>query len=54
MSMYLKALGIHFYFAAIKDLYFINGKNFEADAKAIHALKPTLNDDYLSRVTNIE
>ena len=38
MSMYLKALGIHVYFATIKDSYFINGKHLEANAKAIHAL----------------
>jgi len=43
MSMYLKALGIHFYFATIKDSYFINGKHLEANTKAIHSLKSTLN-----------
>ena len=41
MSMYLTALGIHIYFAIIKDSYFINGKQFEANAKALHALKST-------------
>ena len=51
-SMYLKALGIHVYFATIKDLYCLNGKHLEANAKAIHALKSTLNDEYLSRVSN--
>ena len=35
MSMYLKALGILFYFAIIKDSYCINGKNLEANAKAL-------------------
>jgi len=54
MSMYLKALGIHVYFATIKDLYFVNGKYFEANAKALHALNSTLNDDYLFWVSNIE
>ena len=29
-------------------------KNCEANAKALHALKSTLNDDYLSRVSNID
>ena len=53
MSMYLKALGIHVYFATTKNHYCLNGKNFEANAKAIHALKSTLNDDYLSRFSNI-
>ena len=52
--MYLKALGIHVYFAIIKDSYFINDKHLEANAKAIHALKSTLNDEYLSRVSNID
>ena len=27
MSMYLKALGTHVYFATIKDSYYLNGKN---------------------------
>ena len=53
MSMYLKALGSHVYFATIKDSYFVNGKNLEANAKALHALKSTLNDDYLFRISNI-
>ena len=42
MSLYLKALGIHVYFVTIKESYFVNGKNLEANAKAIHALKSTL------------
>ena len=54
MSMYLKALGIHIYFATIKDSYCLNGKNLEANAKAIHALKSTLNDEYLSRAANLD
>ena len=54
ISMYLKALGIQVYFATIKDSYFLNGKNLYVNAKALHALKSTLNDDYLSRVSNIE
>ena len=54
MSMYLKALGIHVYLATIKDSYCLNGKNLEANAKAIHALKSTLNDEYLSRVANFD
>ena len=45
MSMYLKALGIHVYFATIKDSYCLIGKHLEANVKAIHALKSTLNDD---------
>jgi len=52
--MYLKALRIHVYFATIKDSFFINGKHFEANAKALHVLKSTLNDDYLSTVSNID
>ena len=54
MSLYLKALGIHVYYATIKDSYCLNGKHLEANAKAIHALKSTLNDEYLSRVSNID
>ena len=54
MSMYLKALGIHVYFATIKDSYCLNGKHLEANAKAIHALKSTLNDEiYLGFLTLI-
>ena len=54
MSMYLKALGIHVYFATIKDSYFINGKNLETNAKTIHTLKSTLNDEFLSRIANFD
>ena len=54
MSMYLKALGIHVYFVTIKDSYCLNGKHLEANAKSIHALKSTLNDEYLSRVSNFD
>jgi len=54
MSMHLKALGIYVYLATTQDSYFINGKNIEANAKAIDALKSTVNEDYLSRVSNID
>ena len=54
MSLYLKALGIPVYFATTKNDYCLNGKNFEANAKALHALRSTLNDDYLSRVANLD
>ena len=53
-SMYLKAQGIHVYFATIKDSYCLNGKNLEANAKALHALRSTLNDEYLSSVANFD
>ena len=53
MSMYLKALGIHVYLITIKDSYCLNGKYLEANAKAIHALKNTLNDDYLSTLLTL-
>ena len=53
MSLYLKALGIHVYLAITNDSYCFNGKNFEANVKALYALKSTLNDDYLSRVANM-
>ena len=45
MSMYLKALRIHVYFATIMNSYFISGKHLEANTKAIHTLKSTLNDE---------
>ena len=51
--MYLKALGIHVYFTTIKDSYFVNGKNLKANAKALHVLKSTLNDEYLSKVQTL-
>ena len=54
MPLYLKALGIHVYFATTKNDYCLNGKNIEANAKALNALKSTLNDDYLSRVANLD
>ena len=54
MSIYLKALGIHVYLITIKDSYFVNGKHLEANTKAIHALKSTLNDEYLCRVSNFD
>ena len=54
MSLYLKALGFHVYLAITNNAYCLNGKNFKANAKALHALKSTLNDDYLSRVANID
>ena len=41
MSKYLKALGIHVYFSAIKNSYCLNGKYLEANAKVFHALKST-------------
>jgi len=52
--MYLKALVIHVYLATIKESYFVNGKHLEGNAKALHALKSTLNDDYLSRISNFD
>ena len=54
MLMYRKALGIHVYFATIKNSYCLNGTHLKANARAIHALKSTLNDEYLSRVSNFD
>ena len=54
MSLFLKALGIHVYFVTTRDSYCLNGKNIEANSKAMHALKSTLNNDYLCRVANID
>jgi len=50
LSIYLKALGVHIYFTTVKDSYCLNGKHLEANAKAIHALRSTLNDEFMSRV----
>ena len=46
MSMYLKALDIDVYFATIKDSYCLNGQILEVNAKALYALRSTLNDEY--------
>ena len=54
MSLYLKGLGIHVYLAIINNLYVNNKKFIEANLKAIHALKSTLNNDYLCRVANLD
>ena len=54
MSMHLNGLGIHVYLATIKDSYVNNSKYIEANSKAIHALKSTLNNDYLCRVANLD
>ena len=54
MSLYLKALGIHVYLATTNNAYCLNGKNLEANAKALNALKSTLDDVYLSRVATID
>jgi len=51
--MYLKALWTHVYFATIKDSHFVNGKNLEANAKALHVLKSTPNDENLSKVQTL-
>ena len=53
MSLYLKALGIHVYLAITND-YCLNGKNLEAYEKALHALKSSLDDVYLSRISNVD
>ena len=54
MALYLKALGIHVYFAIVKDSYCLNGKYLEPNAKALHALRSSLTDEYLSRVANFD
>ena len=54
MSMYLKGLGIHVYLTTTKDSYANSSKYIEANSKVIHALKSTLNNDYLCRVANID
>ena len=54
MSMYLKVFGIHVYLVTIKESYIVNGKHLEANAKVIHTLKSTLNDELLFRVSNFD
>jgi len=54
MSLYLKALGFHVYLATTNNSYVNNCKNFEANAKALNALKSTLNNDYLSTVSTVD
>ena len=54
MSLYLKALGYHVYLAITNNDSCLYGKNIEANTKALNALKSTLDDVYLSRVTNID
>ena len=54
MSLYLKGLRIHVYLGTTKDSYVSNSKYNEANSKAIHPLKSTLNDDYLFRVANLD
>ena len=54
MSLYLKALGFSVYLAITNNAYCLNGKNIEANSKAIHVLKSTLNNYYLCRVANLD
>ena len=54
MSLYLKALGFSVYLATTNNDYCLHGKNIEANTKALNALKSTLDDAYLSRVSNLD
>ena len=54
MRIYLKCLRIDVYLATTKESYHENNKYFEANAKVIHVLKLTLNDDFLSKITNFD
>ena len=42
MSMYLKTLGMHVFFAATKKSYLGNSKHIEANAQALDALRRRL------------
>ena len=42
MSMYLKTLGMHVYFATTKKSYLSNNKHIEANAQSLEALRSTL------------
>ena len=52
MSMCLKTLGLHVFLAAIKKSYLGNSKHIEANAQALMALRSTLNEEYLSMISN--
>ena len=54
MCLYLQSLRRDVYLATTDKLNRLNGKSFEANTKATHALKVALNDDYLSRFTNFD
>jgi len=54
MSMYLKTLGTHVYFAATKKSYLGNSKHIEANTQALEALRSTLNKEYLSIISHCD
>jgi len=54
MSSYFKILGIHVYLVTTKRSYIENDKHLEVNAQVIVALKQTLNNGYLFRVTNCD
>ena len=54
MSAYLKALGLHVYFATTKKSYFDNDMYIEANAQTLDALKHTLSKDYLCMVSHCD
>jgi len=54
MSMYLKILGMHVYFAATKKSYLSNSKHIEANAQALEVLRSTLSKDYIITVSHCD
>ena len=52
--MYLKTLGLHVFLAATKKFYLDNSKHVEANARAIEALRSTLNKEYLFIVSHCD
>ena len=54
MSTYLSALGLHVYLTTTKKSYLTNDKHIEANAKAIDALKHTLNKEHLSLISHCD
>ena len=50
--MYLKTIGLYVFLAATKKSYLGNSKHIEANARALTALRSTLNKEYLCLVSH--
>ena len=54
MSSYLKALGLHVYFATTKESYVGNDKHIEANGQALFALRQSLSEEHLFMVSHCD
>ena len=54
MSAYLKALGLHVYFATTKSSYISNDKYIEANVQVLIALRQSLSKYYLSTISHYD